>query len=314
MEALNTQDYPLDRIHVILADDRSNDNTAEVANTHAGSLRLNVVRISTVPDGMSPKKHALHTAILAAKTDILLFTDADCRPEHGWISGMLRVFASGADAVVAPAPLDHGGSFASRYAAYESCRTGAYMTAASAFNLPYMASGRSWGYRKALYERCDGLPGIGGWLGGDDDLLLQQFVSHGARIASCTEAGTMVRSDAPPDLPRLYRQKLRHYSVSVAYRGKAALLLGIFTGAQVLVLPIAALISILYLFEGNFFYAFLPAAGVLWMLHYNAGFMMPILRRLGLKLSRPAVAGLECFHVVFSALVGLTSFVKPHRW
>ncbi len=312
--ALRAQRYPLDKVRVILADDRSDDDTAGAAREHAGMLRLDIVRIDAVRAGMSPKKHALHTAICNADTDLLLFTDADCRPEIGWIAGMQRVFATGADVVVGSAPIESGTTLASRYAAYESCRTAAHMIAATALGLPYMASGRNWGYRKSLYESCDGLPALGRWLGGDDDLLLQQFVEHGARIAACTDEDALVHSDAPINMGQLLRQKLRHYSVSRAYRGRASVLLGVFTVAEILSIPLALLLTVLFLIEGNFFAAVLPHAGVLWMLHYNAGFMLPVVRRLGPGMTRAAIAGLECFHVVFSALVGFTSFVKPQRW
>ncbi|MCZ7558295.1 MAG: glycosyltransferase [Bacteroidia bacterium] len=314
LDAIRAQDYPADRIRVIIADDRSSDGTAEIARAHAGDLRLDILRIDSTPEGLSPKKHALHLAIHAAHTDILLFTDADCRPEPGWIAGLHRVFAAGAEVVVAPAPLEGGKGFTERYSAYEACRTAAFMIAATAHGVPYMASGRNWGYRKSLYTRCDGLPAVGRWLGGDDDLLLQQFAASGARIAACTEANAFVRSDAPGEFSSLVRQKMRHYRVSGAYSGKAALLLGIIVASQVSVFPLAIILTILFLLHGQFMAAALPQIGLLWMLHYNAGFMMPVTRLLGMEARRTSLAGLECFHVVFSALAGIASFFRPQRW
>lgn len=314
LDAIRAQKYPAERVRVLIADDRSSDGTAEIARAHAGDLHLDILRVDSTPEGMSPKKHALHLAIHAARTDILLFTDADCRPEPGWIAGLHRVFAAGAEVVVAPAPLEGGSGCTGRYAAYEACRTAAFMIAATAHGIPYMASGRNWGYRKSLYTRCEGLPALGRWLGGDDDLLLQQFAASGARIAACLEMNAFVRSDAPGNFSRLFRQKMRHYRVSVAYRGKAAYMLGILAAAQTMLLPFAAAISTLLLLQGQFLSAALPLLGMLWMLYYNAGFMSPVTRLLGMEANRLALAGLECFHVVFSALAGIASFFRPQRW
>ncbi len=312
--ALAEQDYPDAHIRILLVDDRSDDGTAETAKRCSGTLPIEIVRIDTVPEGMSPKKHALHEAIMQTETDILLFTDADCRPGNGWISGMHRVFASGAEVVIAPAPIEAGSTFVSRYAAYESCRTAAFMVASATLDKPYMASGRSWGYRKSLYQRCDGLPALGRWLGGDDDLLLQQFEMQGAKISCCVEASALVRSDSPSHLPGLVRQKLRHYSVSRAYSGRGAFFLAIGTMFQLLALPLAALLCFLLLAEGRFAESILPLVGMLWMMYYNAGFMLPIAEYLCGSTHRKNLVGMECFHLVFSALVGLVSFVKPQRW
>jgi cellulose synthase/poly-beta-1,6-N-acetylglucosamine synthase-like glycosyltransferase len=314
LDAIRAQLWPLERLRIIIADDRSSDGTADVARENAAGLPLDILRIDSTPQGMSPKKHALHSAILEARTDILLFTDADCRPEPGWIAGMQRVFASGADVVVGPAPLEADRGLTGRYAAYESCRTAAFMIAATAHRFPYMASGRNWGYRKSQYNRCAGLTALGQWLGGDDDLLLQQFAASGARIASCTDADALVRSDAPDNFPALLRQKMRHFSVSKGYRGKAALLLGLIAVTQASVLPLAVVLTFSFLLLGQLAAAVLPPIGVLWMLYYNVGFMLPVTRFLGMRTNRLSMVGLECFHVVFSALVGIASFFRPQRW
>jgi cellulose synthase/poly-beta-1,6-N-acetylglucosamine synthase-like glycosyltransferase len=314
LDAIRAQRYPPERVRVIIADDRSSDGTSDVARAQAGDLRLDILRIDRTPEGMSPKKYALHTAIQEVRTEYLLFTDADCRPGPGWIAGMQRVFAAGAEVVVGLAPLQGDTQLPERYSAYESCRTAAFMIAATAYRLPYMASGRNWGYRKSLYSRCEGLPALGRWLGGDDDLLLQQFVAAGARIAACTDADAVVRAEAPENFLSLCRQKLRHFSVSRAYRGKAALLLGIAVAVQTAVFPLAAVLTILFLLQGQLAAAVLPQIAVLWMLHYNVGFMLPVARLLGMGGSRMSLIGLECFHVVFSALVGIASFLRPQRW
>jgi poly-beta-1,6-N-acetyl-D-glucosamine synthase len=313
-EALNAQSYPLDLVRILLVDDRSEDGSADTATAHAGALQVKVLRIDSAPEGESPKKHALHKGILESDTDILLFTDADCRPEAEWIASMHRVFAAGAEAVVAPAPLDESPSFVGRYSAYESCRTAAFMIAATASGVPYMASGRSWGYRKSLYLRSDGLPSLAHWLGGDDDLLLQQFQSMGARIDCCTEKGAIVRSTAPAAMNELIRQKIRHYSVSRAYRGPAILPLGIVTAAQTLTLPLGILLGVLYLLADNLPAAVLVLLALPWMLWYNAGFIRSVTQYLSVDMSRGSAAFLESFHIIFSAIVGFLSFFRPARW
>jgi GT2 family glycosyltransferase len=81
-QALNTLlrlDY--DNYEIIFVDDRSTDNTGEIADAIAASAeakgRLKVIHVDTLPSGWLGKPHAMWTAGLASTGDWLLFTDAD---------------------------------------------------------------------------------------------------------------------------------------------------------------------------------------------------------------------------------------------
>ena len=73
------QEHP--DFELIVVDDRSVDDTYEyLYNLQAMDQRLKVVRVDEVPDHMNAKKYALTLGIKAAKHDLVLLTDADCRP------------------------------------------------------------------------------------------------------------------------------------------------------------------------------------------------------------------------------------------
>lgn len=76
LTALLASDYPL--LEVILANDRSTDRTAEIANSLAKrDQRLQVVAIDSVPDGWLGKTNAMTQATKLATGEFLLFTDGD---------------------------------------------------------------------------------------------------------------------------------------------------------------------------------------------------------------------------------------------
>ena len=214
---LSTQTYSRDHIRIILADDRSEDRTSAIASDAAeAGLDIRVVRIDRIPDGVSPKKHALDAAITEAETELLLFTDADCRPEPDWIRAMAARLVT-ADVVLGLSPLAASLRSVDAWVRYESARTALLMVATAVAGHPYMALGRSWGYRRSLYERSGGLRPLFSEPGGDDDLLLQRFVRHGASVAICAEPGTSSPSDGPASIAALLRQKLRHFHASRRY-------------------------------------------------------------------------------------------------
>ena len=76
---LNEQDYP--NYEVIVMDDRSWDGTVDFAETEAQAWKhVRFLHIEQEYDHVTPKKYAITTAIRSAKHDIILLTDADCRP------------------------------------------------------------------------------------------------------------------------------------------------------------------------------------------------------------------------------------------
>lgn len=299
---------------LIIVDDRSTDRTADIALSFSDTLPLRVLRVEETPSGFSPKKFALHTGITAARFDTVLLTDADCVPGSRWIAGMRDAYTGATDVVLGLAPLrvpSHAAaSGAARYAAFESRRTMMLSIAAAASGVPYMASGRSWGFTRAMYERAGGLPALSGHLGGDDDLLLQRMTATGARVGTCTRQDAIVFSDTPATWGALWRQKLRHYRVSAAYRGRASMLLGVFVGTELLTPLIAfALVALL---DGPA--RLLPPFFWLWKLWYDTGFLVHAFKWSAGESRRPALAFREGMHIFLSAFTGFASFVKPSRW
>ncbi|MFZ1731516.1 MAG: glycosyltransferase [Bacteroidota bacterium] len=310
LDALEAQDYPRELLEIIIVDDRSNDGTADSTLRYSESLPLSILRIDAVPDGVSPKKHALHAGIMAASHELLLFTDADCIPRSSWIRGMVSAFAEGIDAVIGLAPLSAGKGGASAYAAFESRRTATLAVAAAASGFPYMASGRSWAFSRTMYEKCGGLPSIYAHLGGDDDLLLQQMLRHGASVGVCVQQDAIVVSPALETWRDLFRQKLRHYRVSAAYRGRAAILLALFVISEGLT-PLAVIALTIFIQGPE---RVIPLILWFWKLWYDVGFLQHAFRWNESKAGRFRLAFWEGFHIFFSTLTGFTSFVKPPRW
>jgi len=82
------QTYP--NYEILLLDDHSTDNTAQIARESAGhSDRLRILSGEALPDGWMGKNWACHQMAQMAKGDIFLFTDADVRWSPDGLSALV---------------------------------------------------------------------------------------------------------------------------------------------------------------------------------------------------------------------------------
>ncbi len=92
LPAVLEQDYP--DYEVIVVNDCSEDNSYDVLGGYLQKYpHLRVSNVNKDPKFTHNKKFAQFIGIKAAKNEILLFTDADCRPDTPhWIDGMVSNF------------------------------------------------------------------------------------------------------------------------------------------------------------------------------------------------------------------------------
>lgn len=92
LRALERQIAPLTAFEVIVVDDGSTDDTAQTVEAWGRShpaLNLRVVRQANA----GPASARNHGARMA-HSDLLLYTDADCIPQPGWVQAFLDTFAT----------------------------------------------------------------------------------------------------------------------------------------------------------------------------------------------------------------------------
>ena len=93
MTDLQQQDYPADRFEIIMIDDHSEDQSAQLAESHEINKR-NLLKILRLTGEKTGKKQALQTGIYEAQGDLILTTDADCRVKKSWISTFVSFYLS----------------------------------------------------------------------------------------------------------------------------------------------------------------------------------------------------------------------------
>lgn len=170
LAALRAQDYPAERLTIVVADDHSTDGTAGVVRSFIDAARAGdpTVRLVSVPDAngdLRGKAHAIHTAVQQTDDELLLVTDADCQPPPTWARTMVRAFDDPAVGIAsAPTTIDPLAAEATPWLRRLQALDWTYLLTACAFLVeigrPVTAMGNNMAFRRAAYDAVGGYPAL----------------------------------------------------------------------------------------------------------------------------------------------------------
>lgn len=225
LPAVLEQDYP--GFEVIVVNDCSEDDSYNVLGEYLKKYpNLHVSNITRDPQFTHYKKFAQFIGIKAAKNEMLIFTDADCKPEsEAWIGKMASRFDDKTGFV-----LGYGGYFSkpgllNKYIRYDSLSIAMQYLGMAIRGVPYMGVGRNLAYRRSLFFEKKGFGSHNHLVSGDDDLFINSNVTVN-NIAVEFRHESHTRSGPALNVIEFYKQKKRHLTTANHYklRDKALLI------------------------------------------------------------------------------------------
>jgi len=189
LNCLLSQTYSPELLQIIVADDRSTDNTAEIVLSFKEKLKnLSLIRITRTGEGFSPKKYAFEQAIKIAVGEIILQTDADSIVPNDWIEKSVAPFANEKIALsqgIVKYRFDKGNKISPILKVYQNfdfLSHGIVAAASIGKNIPLNANANNFAFRKKDYETSGGYGNLTQAVGGDDGLLMQKIWESGKKI------------------------------------------------------------------------------------------------------------------------------------
>lgn len=232
LEFVLNQDYP--DYEVVVVNDCSYDDSEWILKEFSEKYsHLNIVSLKEDVRFKHGKKFAVTIGIKAAKHNLMVFTDADCRPTSvNWLRNMGDSFEEGKAIVLGYSPYTRHPGFLNRFIRFETFHTAlSYLSHALKRN-PYMGVGRNLAYTKTLFFEGKGFASHMHILSGDDDLFVNQNATrHNTSI--CIHPDAQVWSDPKRTYESYALQKTRHHGASKAYKGQHKWMLSLQIGSAV---------------------------------------------------------------------------------
>lgn len=299
---------------VWVADDRSTDETPQILAEYEAKFhdRFHVLTIKDVPEGASPKKHALSLMIEACDGEILCLTDADCIVKPTWVSGIVAEFEPGIELVAGHSYIPTVKGKSSVLICMQAVETLIYRvagTAGLAMHLPLTSTGNNLAYRKSFFKSVKGFENVIKIQSGDDDLLMQKLAADRPwAMRYCINDSTFVTTNGKETLKELWEQRKRWASKTIYYTPKIVFVLSM----VFLFLLMECVCAILSPFSFTIF-----MATVITFMVKCAGDLILILR--GLRIFRQEhlikwCIPVEFIHAPFTVLAVLFGLFGRFKW
>lgn len=303
---LTEQDHP--DFEVIVINDRSHDETYDFLLGYDHPL-VKPSHVDKVHDHITAKKFAITMGVKAAKNDVLLFIDADCRPDSSlWIQQMTNGFKDETNFSLGVSFYNKEKGLLNYLIRLETLFTAINYMGFSLLGNPYMGVGRNLAYRKSLFLKNKGFNKYQGITGGDDDLFVNQLAKPKSTL-SIIGADSLNHSVPKTTWSSWFTQKIRHMSVGKHYRFMDKLLLGTQTMTHSLFW--VALIS-LALSTHDYI---VPAGLFLFRLIFMAFLCHSTSKKFGDRMNIGLVPILDILYVLYISILGTKAiFTKNVRW
>lgn len=170
LRAILEQDYPMERVEIVLVDDRSTDGTSELALA-LGYPRMRVLRREgPPPEGLTARQAALDLGLREARGEVVLVTDASGRVPHEWILELVGHMGHHDGAVTGPLIFAGGRPFLARLQTLDALVALTLHRWANRHGHPTGLLGANMAIRREAYLETGGFPAIGFSLAEDLEL------------------------------------------------------------------------------------------------------------------------------------------------
>ncbi len=303
-------DQKYSEFEVVVVNDSSDDETDFLLKSFCEQYpNLKVIHFRQNLNFFKGKKFPLSLGIKSAKYDLILLTDADCRPNSPfWIREMQSNFMENTDVVLGYGKYEPRPGLLNRLIRFDTVYIAMQYLSYALAGMPYMGVGRNLAYRKSLFYKAGGFTSHYQLISGDDDLFINQVAKKkNTRVEVLPESHTV--STSKTTFSSWVIQKRRHLTTGRFYKMRHKWMLGLYTGTEFLFYGLFILLAVM-----NYNLYIILALFVVRLLSAMVVFknIMSRLEEKNLLLFLPVF---EIFFLIFNPLLSVAaSVLKENKW
>ncbi|MCS7012867.1 MAG: glycosyltransferase [Chloroherpetonaceae bacterium] len=206
LQSLVALDYPKEQLEIIVADDRSQDRTADIIKQYAAQYPF-VKYLLVEESAIKGKGNAIHQAAVQATGEFILMTDADCVVKPTWAKDTLKYFTD-ETGLVCGITLPSASRAFERIQALNWCYLLATGSAVAAIGFPIGGIGNNFSFRRSTYFEVGGYEKVR-FSVTEDFALFQAIKKTKWKIACPVEYGTQNTTVPEQTVCDLYKQQKR---------------------------------------------------------------------------------------------------------
>ncbi|MEI7724954.1 MAG: glycosyltransferase [Bacteroidota bacterium] len=302
------QDYP--EYEVLVVNHSSDDDTQYLLTSLEEKYpHLTTVHMREDLNFFSGKKFPLSIGIKSAKFDMVLLTDADCKPaSNDWITHMQSAFRPKTEVVLGYSPYYRSAGLLNKMIRFDTAHIAIQYLSYALAGIPYMGVGRNLSYLKQVFYKNQGFIAHYRVRSGDDDLFINRIANR-TNTTIMVHPGSYTLSEPKETLGNWITQKKRHLSTSHLYKFKHKMLLGLYAFTQVAFYTFFILLLALN-------WSAIPALGI-FVLRLISQYLVfaGCMKRLNEKDLVPFLPFYELLLLLFNAGILVSNVIrKPTRW
>lgn len=307
---LINQDYPKHLLDIIVVDDASTDNTANVVLQYK-EMGIRLLQLENHNINKAHKKRAISYAINECNSSLIITTDADCTISNKWVSTLVAFQqAHQACFISAPVAMGPNNSLFQKFQALEFAGLVGIGGAAIQHQSPNMCNGANVAYLKEAFFAVNGYEGNESIPSGDDEFLMHKmFAAFPDKVFFLKNADVIVRTEAARSFNQFVNQRMRWVSKSTKYENKS----------------ITLILSLCYLFNlsvlinliGGFFnhnMAWLFLGQILLKIITEGILLFKVSKFMKLKKLLIWLIPEQILHVIYVVVIGFLGNLGTYQW
>jgi len=222
LNSILQQTYPSELFEVIVVDDHSEDETAQIVED-IENQQLKLLRVADFTKGeelQSFKKKAIEIGVLNAKGQLIVTTDADCIAGQNWLKAIVSFYEINKSKFIAsPVNFQNERNLFERFQSLDFLGMMGVTGGGIQGKFMNMCNGANLAYEKKVFEEVNGFEGIDHLASGDDMLFMQKVAQRYPNgIGFLKNQDAVVYTRAQPTFRSFFNQRIRWSSKTAAYK------------------------------------------------------------------------------------------------